>query len=563
MIERNALPLETRSVDEVIGEVRERAQLVAGDPFAEVLLRIFGRYFEVVATRLNLAPEKHRLVFLDLLGTKPAPPGAARVPLTFYPVQQLAQVDRGVGLTTESVAAVTVPPRTQVAAVVQGTGDPPVFETERTLQLTATAVRQVLAHDPAADQVGDYTLLATQTVPGVRPFADEMQPARHEFCIAWPAALGEDVSSIGVHFDIEPGSLGRRRQIVEWSVPGPSAVSLQPLSDTTDALTKSGEVVFANFGVWPAYALRGVEARWLCCKLISGLRRSATAAHEGTHGPAIRRVAVSARVEARGARAQSAFFNAQSLDLSAGFYPFGFGPRFGDVFYLGSPLFAYPDADITLHLDLANVAPQPREPADLSLRPLDRPRLVWEAVSDGHWVPLEPDDGTRGLVEGGTVRLRLPRGAGPIAVNGLESGWIRVRVAALTTRERDRISAPVIELGKEPTAPVVPGPPFVPAIERVRIDISKAFAPIAVESVLRIDDVSSAIEPVSASAPVPPFERIPSYGPALYVGFDGATRDLAAGMTIFFFVRESPQGRVSDNTDRNPSSMRAEVLGWQ
>jgi len=556
--ERNALPLETRSVDQVIGEVRERAQLAAADPLSDALLRIFGRYFEIVATRLNAAPEKHHLVFLDLLGTRAAPPGAARVPLTFTPVAQFAQLDRGAALTSASVSPAIVPARAQVAAAVQGAGDAPVFETERTLELTGAVLTQVLAHAPETDYVGDYSLLATETLAGVRPLVDQMRPAHHEFCIAWPAALGEDVSSIGVHFDIEPGSFGTSGRTVEWFMAGPEPQKLRPLSDTTEGLTRSGDVVFANFGAWPAYALHGVEARWLICKLVSRLPRSRSTLLEESRGPAIRRIAISARVEVRGVLAQSAYFNSQPLELSAGIYPLGFSPRFGDVFYLGSPLFAYPDAEVTLRFRLANAGPAPRDAADLSLRALDRPPLVWEAVSDGQWVRLDAEDGTHGLLESGHVRLRLPHGAGPIAVNGLETGWVRVRVAALTPRERDRISPPVIESGREAAVPVVPPPPFLPAIERVRIDASKGFAAIPVASIVRTDDVSSALFEISLSSPVPPFERMPSDDPALYLRFDGATRDLGAGTTVFFFMLESPEGSVSDSADRSPSSMRVE-----
>src|SRR5215471_10548919 len=47
------------------------------------LIRIFGRLVEQVIERLNQAPEKNFLAFLDLIGVQIFPPTPARAPLTF------------------------------------------------------------------------------------------------------------------------------------------------------------------------------------------------------------------------------------------------------------------------------------------------------------------------------------------------------------------------------------------------------------------------------------------------------------------------------------------------
>ncbi len=69
----------------------------------EALTRIFARYGELTIDRLNSAPERNLLAFLNLMGISPGRPQSARVPLTFY-------------LSAPTVFAAIVPAGTQVAA---------------------------------------------------------------------------------------------------------------------------------------------------------------------------------------------------------------------------------------------------------------------------------------------------------------------------------------------------------------------------------------------------------------------------------------------------------------
>ena len=548
MISRDTPRLESRSAVVVIEEVRKRAIPARdrADPLAEALFGIFGRYFELIASRLNLAPEKHHLVFLDLLGTKPAPPTAARVPLTFVPVQQLGQIDRSVATTGELSMRWVVPAQTQVAGTPEGAqGDPLVFETERTLELTSASLERVLAHDPVTDGVADYSSLIAGTASGARPFLDQLRASRHELYVAWPEAFGEDISSIALHFDIEPGSHGGPRHVVEWSNPGaPGAIALRPEVDTTEGLTKTGEVLFRGFRGWPSYLINGVEARWLHCGLVSRLPQLGTVRDEEKgRSAAIRQIVMSARLESRDIPPERGFFNAQVLDLSTGFFPLGFDPKFGDVFYLGSALFAEADADITLHVRLASTALKRRDTPDHAVLPPDRPPLVWEGISDGQWVPLRCDDETRGLAESGCIRFRVPSAARPIAVNGIEGGWIRARITAFT------------ELAKAVSGLVPHTEHYIPAVERVTIDVSKVFAVTPVHSVVRVDDLGSTELPL----PIVPFERIACCERALYFGFNTATGGIANGTSLFFFMEESPDGLLSNGNEQRASAIaRAE-----
>ena len=77
--------------DQVEEDLRRRlgVNARAEDPMAEALLRVFARYCEVIIQRLNRAPEKNYLAFLDTLNLSRIPPLPAQAPLTFSLVKKL------------------------------------------------------------------------------------------------------------------------------------------------------------------------------------------------------------------------------------------------------------------------------------------------------------------------------------------------------------------------------------------------------------------------------------------------------------------------------------------
>jgi hypothetical protein len=111
------------------------------------VLSIAARLSAVVADRLNHAPEKNELAFLDMLGVSLLPAQAARAPVTFTPRP-------GIG---DSRAAAG----SQVGATVPGVNGPLIFETERDIALAAAPLVEVATVLPGTDQwashTGDYT----------------------------------------------------------------------------------------------------------------------------------------------------------------------------------------------------------------------------------------------------------------------------------------------------------------------------------------------------------------------------------------------------------------------
>jgi hypothetical protein len=104
------------------------------------LLKIFSRMNETVVNRLNQAPKKNFVAFLDMLGIKLLPAQSSRAPLTF----NLAK-----GVENE----ILIPEKTQAAADKTAEHEELLFETEKNLLATASQLKKVISFDPSKDAV--------------------------------------------------------------------------------------------------------------------------------------------------------------------------------------------------------------------------------------------------------------------------------------------------------------------------------------------------------------------------------------------------------------------------
>ncbi|MCA9960385.1 MAG: hypothetical protein KC443_15190, partial [Anaerolineales bacterium] len=186
--------IDPRSYEEIVAETEALVQqLTSWQPGTEVdaggaLIRIFGRFAEIIKDRLNQVPEKSFLSFLNLIGADLTPAQSARVPLTFQ-------------LAANSPVDAYVPAGTQVAATLdENEEEEVVFETERDLLVTRAKLMQVYARafDEVRDedQVGHYTAVATGAVvetgePDVPfPYFGGDEPMVHYLYIACDTLLG-------------------------------------------------------------------------------------------------------------------------------------------------------------------------------------------------------------------------------------------------------------------------------------------------------------------------------------------------------------------------------------
>src|SRR4030095_4460685 len=64
--------IDQRSADDVFealcARLQERVDWSRPDPVTEALIRVFARYWQIIAARLNQSLDKHFFAYLDLLG---------------------------------------------------------------------------------------------------------------------------------------------------------------------------------------------------------------------------------------------------------------------------------------------------------------------------------------------------------------------------------------------------------------------------------------------------------------------------------------------------------------
>ena len=158
------------------------------------MLQVAAHDLQAVARRLEQAPEKNRLAFLEMLGIRLVPAQPARAPL----VIRLA----------EDAADVSVPAGTRVAAPpAPGDGQQVTFETERTTGIAVAALREVVSLWPGRDQYIDHSASAAAREP-FRPFDPlELRNTPHALYLAHDTLLAlKGPSSVLVSFDLTEGS---------------------------------------------------------------------------------------------------------------------------------------------------------------------------------------------------------------------------------------------------------------------------------------------------------------------------------------------------------------------
>ena len=168
--------IDKRTFDQIVEQTETLAQTYTGwqpptsgdgKDMGSALIGVFGRMAELIVERLNRAPDKNLLAFLDMIGVQVAPPRPARVPLTF-------------SLAANSPVDGLVPAGIQVAALpAEGDEEELVFETDDALVVTTTQLKAVFVREPGADQYADRTQAATGVVDEAFPAFDGYESIEH------------------------------------------------------------------------------------------------------------------------------------------------------------------------------------------------------------------------------------------------------------------------------------------------------------------------------------------------------------------------------------------------
>jgi hypothetical protein len=296
------------------------------------LVRLVARLAEIVLARVNRAPDKNFVAFLDMIGASLLPPTAARVPLTF----NLSE-----GATEEPI----VQSGTQVSApIAAGSTQPVIFETQSDLPTTRTLLRHVYSLLPTSEKMTDDTAIATGAESGWFPVFHEspMQSTRiysylaigagrlvggppvYRYVVTIARAGGDWTTVIEeaswiyragpLAYDLYR-TLGDDPGTFILEVDGPSSYELPPLPNVVD----------------------GKPAGWIVALLPT--RSSAPEVTECTFTGVRFQLEINNNGEPDNSRGEpeippQAFANQTPIDLSRPFYPFGQEPQVGDCFYL-------------------------------------------------------------------------------------------------------------------------------------------------------------------------------------------------------------------------------------
>lgn len=417
----------------------------------QALIGIFGRFAELVIERLNRAPDKNYLAFLNLIGASPVPPRPARVPLTFH-------------LATDSPVDAAVPAGTMAAAPpLAGEQEDVVFETERNLVVTRAQLLAAYVSDTKNDTYSDRSAQATGRAD--EPFAvftgDQRSP--HQLYLACDPLLTEPGRGDVTLTLLSPHTSQWQNWPIVWAYW--DGATWQTITGASTAVQEEAwRVMLPALPALTLSAVNRINAGWLRAQLDMPLPR----------GQVPESIAVGAR-------------NPQ--DPTFPLSPF---PADSPVqrFYLSADdAFAAGGARVTLRVRLS----QPGAGAGV--------QLSWRYHANGQWLDLGQSstsaeqtgptrfdfrDGTKAFTQDGEISFYVPM-SWPSSTHYNSLGrWLRVegtgqyttlpKFARLTVGWLPRLGG--ITVTAEPGPAPSPVPPAHAFFNAIGIDLSKDFYPL-------------------------------------------------------------------------------------
>jgi hypothetical protein len=432
-----------------------------GQPDAGLaLIQIFGRFAELVIERLNRAPDKNYLAFLNLIGASPLPPRAARVPLTFH-------------LASGSPVDAVVPAGTLAAAPPPaGAQDEVVFETERELVVTRSQLLAAYVSDTEADTYSDRTGPVTGTAD--QPFAVFAgdQPSPHQLYLACDPLLAQPGAKDITLTLTSPDTWQWQNWPVSWAYW--DGTSWQPATSSSVVASGAWQVSLRGLPALAPTTVGEIQTGWLRAQLDLPLP-------PGQTGLPPESIAIGAR---------------SPQDLALPLSPF---PADSPVqrFYLSADeAFEAGGAKVTLHVHLS----QPGIGSGVALN--------WLYQAGDQWLPLgqssasatqtgttgfDFQDGTKAFTQSGDISFHIPM-AWPRSLYRTRTGrWLRIDVASgqyKTAPVADTLSVDFgwqlpqlgsIQVSSQPGAPPAPAPAPAAYCNTAEIDLTKDFYPLGTQ----------------------------------------------------------------------------------
>jgi hypothetical protein len=322
------------------------------------LVQIVTRYLQAILQRLNQAPDKNKLAFLDLLGIQLIPAQAARAPIVFQLSNQAADVRIPAGT---RIAAPPPPERT----------DQIVFETERSTGLAAARLKEVVSLWPGRDQYIDHSFTFLSGSP-FQPFRKrELEYTPHIIYLAHDTLLALAGKST-VDVTVELTTTSSERLDIFWEYWDGKIwrefMNMRPACDeearkldSTDGLQRSGRFrLQTDCAETSKTPVNGIEAFWVRGRLTEPLPLDPKQIL-----PQLESVRLSSVVERplrdekdaagkptgkkTGLLPDQAFTDQTRLDLTKPFFPYGPQPQPGNAFYFSNEeIFSKPGAKVEI-----------------------------------------------------------------------------------------------------------------------------------------------------------------------------------------------------------------------
>jgi hypothetical protein len=232
--------------------------------------QIAARYLQAIIQRLNQAPYKNELAFLDLMGIQLIPAQAARAPVVFH--------------LSDNAPDARVPAGTRVAAPPPPErNDQVIFETERATGLAAAKFKEVISLWPGRDQYIDHSaaFLAGQAF---QPFKkNQLRDTPHLIYLAHDTLLAlAGKSSVDVAFELATASSERLDILWEYwdGKVWREFLAMHPSCDSEEAnkldgtagLTRSGRFrLQTDCAETSKTTVNGMEAFWVRGRLTEPL----------------------------------------------------------------------------------------------------------------------------------------------------------------------------------------------------------------------------------------------------------------------------------------------------
>ena len=539
--------IDTRTSDDVVRQLLKLLRSYSGDNSqlqqgldqgaSRALVEIFGRFAELIIERLNQVPNKNLLAFLDLIGASLLPPQPARVPLTF-------------SLANGSIVDGVVPARTQVAAVnAEGETAPVVFETDAELVVTAAQLTSLFVRNPDDDRFADYSILINSVSPSsVRLFKGDHKIGHHLF-LAHDALFSDpDLTTVTLGFEVIPNARSTRQNVSWDRWTGSDWLNLMTpnVIDGTAGLTKSGDVTLKNLPPLRRTDVNGINKCWLRCRLLDPAT-SVTA----DKLPELKSVQIRAAIaKSNGLKIDHAITNDTKVDVVKGFFPFGERPKAGDTLYLAQQgAFSKSGATVTLHVTVAN------SPKAAGVK------LAYELWDGNSWFPMSESDGTSSLTKSGDITLTIPKQPVPTTINGVESFWIRCRIASGNYGEDAHF---VLVDPNDPAKgyKLVPGNLAPPLISSLTLDYiitqpMMVSPPIVVKPEVVLIGNDFEYQNVTSAGSFKPFQPPRDINPTIYLGFT-----LPPGLKDFPNRKISLYGEFKQGDKLPPVTKQPEII-WE